>query len=215
MEMIRPYDRSLCKRYLDEATARDLNEAARDMPSWDLTLRQQCDAELLLNGGFSPLTGFMGPADYDGVLENMRLSDGTLWPMPITLDVTEAFAAQVEEGSRIALRDAESMLNAVIDVEHRWVPDRAREAEQLFGTTDTTHPGVNELSHRVRPVYLGGTQHGLAAPVHRDFRDYRYSKRELREYFQRLGRNRVVAGAAGPVCSRDDQMGGSQEYSGR
>ncbi|WP_018865182.1 bifunctional sulfate adenylyltransferase/adenylylsulfate kinase [Thioalkalivibrio sp. ARh3] len=193
MELITPYGGGLCERYVDEATARDLKEAARDMPSWDLTLRQQCDAELLLNGGFSPLAGFMGPADYDGVLENMRLADGTLWPMPITLDVTEAFAAQVEEGSRIALRDAEGMLIAVMDVEHRWTPDRTREAEQVFGTTDTAHPGVNELLHRAGPVYLGGTLHGLEAPVHHDFRNYRYSPRELREYFQKLGWNRVVA----------------------
>ncbi|WP_028484080.1 bifunctional sulfate adenylyltransferase/adenylylsulfate kinase [Thioalkalivibrio sp. ALE17] len=193
MELITPYGGTLCERYVDEATARELNEAARDMPSWDLTERQQCDAELLLNGGFSPLTGFMGPADYDGVLENMRLADGTLWPMPITLDVTEAFAAQVEEGSRIALRDAEGMLIAVMDVEYRWTPDHTREAEQVFGTTDTAHPGVNELLHRTGPVYLGGTLHGLEPPVHHDFRNYRYSPTELREYFQKLGWNRVVA----------------------
>ncbi|MCK7582493.1 MAG: hypothetical protein MZV65_47530 [Chromatiales bacterium] len=67
---------------------------AQEYPSWDLTPRQLCDLELLLNGGFSPLDGFLNQADYDRVVEEMRLSDGTLWPMPITLDVTEEFAGR-------------------------------------------------------------------------------------------------------------------------
>ena len=193
MDLIEPYGGTLCDRYLDEAATRKLKAQARDYLPWDLTPRQACDAELLLNGGFSPLTGFMGPADYAGVVENMRLADGTLWPIPVTLDVSEAFAEQVEEGSRIALRDAEGMLIAVMDVEYRWRPDRAREAQLVYGTRDTAHPGVNELMHRTGPVNLGGTLHGLEPPVHHDFRNYRYSPAELREYFQKLGWNRVVA----------------------
>src|SRR4051794_40483952 len=73
----------------DAPRAAELQAASRDWPSWDLTPRQLCDLELLLNGGFSPLGGFMTRADYDGVCESMRLADGTLWPMPITLDVPE------------------------------------------------------------------------------------------------------------------------------
>ncbi|WP_018938984.1 MULTISPECIES: bifunctional sulfate adenylyltransferase/adenylylsulfate kinase [unclassified Thioalkalivibrio] len=193
MDLIEPYGGTLCDRYLDEGATRELKAQARDYLAWDLMPRQVCDAELLLNGGFSPLTGFMGPADYAGVVENMRLADGTLWPIPVTLDVSEAFAEQVEEGSRIALRDAEGMLIAVMDVEYRWRPDRAREAQLVYGTRDTAHPGVNELMHRTGPVNLGGTLHGLEPPVHHDFRNYRYSPAELREYFQKLGWNRVVA----------------------
>lgn len=193
MGLIEPYGGTLCDRYVGEATARELKDAARDLPSWDLTARQVCDVELLLNGGFSPLTGFMGQADYEGVVENMRLADGTLWPMPITLDVSEAFAEQAAPGSRIALRDAEGVILAVMDVEHRWTPDKGREAQQVFATTDVAHPAVNYLSNRAGSVYLGGTLHGLEPPMHYDFRNYRYGPAELREYFGKLGWNRVVA----------------------
>ncbi|WP_019020991.1 bifunctional sulfate adenylyltransferase/adenylylsulfate kinase [Thioalkalivibrio sp. ALE23] len=193
MDLIAPYGGTLCDRYVDESTARELKEQAQEMPSWDLTERQICDVELLLNGGFSPLTGFMRQADYDGVLDNMRLADGQLWPMPITLDVSEAFAEQAAPGTRIALRDAEGVLIAVMDVEDRWTPDKAREAQQVFSTTDVAHPAVNYLMNRAGAVYLGGTLHGVESPVHYDFRNYRYSPAELREYFRKLGWNRVVA----------------------
>ena len=108
------------------ARAAELQAASRDWPSWDLTPRQLCDLELLLNGGFSPLRGFMTRADYDGVCESMRLAGGTLWPMPITLDVPEAFAQSVAPGSVVALRDAEGVMLAALHVEDVWTPDRTR-----------------------------------------------------------------------------------------
>ncbi|MEM8689253.1 MAG: adenylyltransferase, partial [Pseudomonadota bacterium] len=80
---------------------------AKDLRSWDLTERQLCDIELLLNGAFAPLTGFLGKDDYAGVVSDMRLADGTLWPMPITLDVNAEFAGQTSAGEAIALRDQE------------------------------------------------------------------------------------------------------------
>ncbi|WP_018140848.1 bifunctional sulfate adenylyltransferase/adenylylsulfate kinase [Thioalkalivibrio sp. ALJ7] len=193
MNLISPYGGTLCDRYVDEATARELKDIAREIPTWDLTERQVCDVELLLNGGFSPLTGFMGQADYEGVIEKMRLADGTLWPIPVTLDVSEAFAEQAAPGTRIALRDAEGVTLAVMDVEQRWTPDKTREAELVFGATDLEHPGVNFLMNRSGPVYLGGTLQGIESPVHYDFRNYRYSPAELREYFHKLGWSRVAA----------------------
>jgi hypothetical protein len=88
------------------ARAAELKGHSKDWPSWDLTARQLCDLELLMSGGFSPLRGFMNRADYEGVCHNMRLASGTLWPMPITLDVTEEFAKKLTPGSsKIALRD--------------------------------------------------------------------------------------------------------------
>ena len=100
-----PHGGTLKELYLGESAAEVEKEAAVDYASWDLTPRQVCDIELTLNGAFSPLEGFLSEADYNSVLENMRLTDGTLWPMPITLDVSQAFADEVEVGQKIALRD--------------------------------------------------------------------------------------------------------------
>ncbi len=93
--------------YVSYDSAQKLKLEAADLLSHDLTPRQICDLELLMNGGFNPLKGFLSEADYNGVLDNMRLSDGALWPMPVTLDVTADFADTVELGQDIALRDQE------------------------------------------------------------------------------------------------------------
>ncbi|WP_018718525.1 bifunctional sulfate adenylyltransferase/adenylylsulfate kinase [Arhodomonas aquaeolei] len=191
--LIEPHGGALKELYLDEAAAAAEKERARDYPSWDLTQRQLCDLELLLNGGFSPLEGFLVPADYDRVIDEMRLADGTLWPIPVTLDVSEAFAADIEEGQRIALRDPEGVLLAVMGVEALWRPDREREAQGVFATTDTAHAGVDYLLNRSNPVYLGGRVYGVDEPAHYDFNHLRATPRQLRERFARSGWRRVVA----------------------
>src|SRR5215469_14954335 len=91
---------------------------------------------------------FMTRADYEGVSTAMRLASGVLWPMPITLDVTEAFAKTLTPGGRIALRDPEGVMLAVLNVEDVWQPDRNAEAQSVFGTTSPAHPGVNYLLER-------------------------------------------------------------------
>src|SRR5207302_6696480 len=104
------------------------------------TARQICDLELLMSGGFSPLRGFMSKADYEGVCHNMKLASGTLWPMPITLDVTEEFAKKLTPGSsKVALRDPEGVMLAVLHVEEVWQPDRAAEAKAVFNSTSKAH----------------------------------------------------------------------------
>ena len=90
--LIAPHGGELVQLQVPPARAAELKAHSKDWPSWDLTARQLCDLELLMSGGFSPLRGFMNRADYEGVCHNMRLADGTLWPMPITLDVSEEFA---------------------------------------------------------------------------------------------------------------------------
>ena len=92
---------------VDSQRRAELQAASRDWPSWDLTPRQLCDVELLMNGAFSPLRGFMGRADYESVCSSMHLANGLLWSMPITLDVTEKLARELRPGSMLALRDAE------------------------------------------------------------------------------------------------------------
>ncbi|MGR3455017.1 MAG: adenylyltransferase, partial [Pseudooceanicola sp.] len=91
-------------------SAQKLKGEAASLTSWDLSPRQICDLELLMNGGFNPLKGFLSEEDYNGVVDNMRLADGTLWPMPITLDVSEKFAESIEIGQDIALRDQEGVI---------------------------------------------------------------------------------------------------------
>ena len=126
----------------------ELRAKSRDWSSWDLTPRQLCDLELLLNGGFSPLRGFMGKADYEAVCSSMRLADGTLWPMPITLDVPDEFATQLRSGQSLALRDPEGVMLAVLQVEEIWQADKLAEAQMVFGTTNPEHPGVGYLAQK-------------------------------------------------------------------
>ncbi len=176
-------------------SAQKLKHEAGKLTSWDLTPRQVCDLELLMNGGFNPLKGFLSEEDYDSVVETMRLADGTLWPMPITLDVSEAFAAGVEPGTDIALRDQEGVILAILSVTDKWVPNKVREAEQVFGNgaNDLAHPAINYLHNVAGPVYLGGPITGIQQPVHYDFRGRRDTPNELRAYFRKLGWRKVVA----------------------
>ncbi|SCY73955.1 bifunctional sulfate adenylyltransferase/adenylylsulfate kinase [Paracoccus tibetensis] len=178
--------------YVSPEAALALKDEAGAMPSWDLTPRQICDLELLMNGGFSPLKGFLTEADYDGVVENMRLSSGALWPMPITLDVSEKFSEGLEPGTDIALRDQEGVILAIMSVTDKWLPNKAREAEKVFGADDLAHPAVNYLHNTAGPVYLGGPIKGLQAPTHYDFRARRNTPNELRAMFKKLNWQRVV-----------------------
>jgi sulfate adenylyltransferase len=171
----------------------ELKAASRDWPSWDLTPRQLCDLELLLNGGFSPLTGFMGKADYDGVVSDMRLSDGTLWPIPITLDLPESAAKELKDGAMLALRDPEGVMLAALRVEEIFQPDRKKEAKEVFETDSLEHPGVAYTVNRSNPYYVAGRLEGLQLPSHYDFRSLRDTPARLREEFTRLGWRRVVA----------------------
>ncbi|WP_340300493.1 bifunctional sulfate adenylyltransferase/adenylylsulfate kinase [Roseobacter sp. HKCCD5988] len=179
--------------YVSYESAQKLKLEAAELVSWDLTPRQICDLELLMNGGFNPLKGFLGQEDYDSVVETMRLADGTLWPMPITLDISEDFAAKVETGQDIALRDQEGVILAILSISDKWVPNKAREAEKVFAADDLAHPAVNYLHHVAGPVYLGGAITGIQQPVHYDFRARRDTPNEMRAYFRKLGWKRIVA----------------------
>ncbi|MEM6638020.1 MAG: bifunctional sulfate adenylyltransferase/adenylylsulfate kinase [Pseudomonadota bacterium] len=174
-------------------SAQKLKVEAADLPSWDLSPRQICDLELLMTGGFNPLKGFLSEADYHSVVDTMRLADGTLWPIPITLDVSEAFAETVSPGQDVALRDPEGVILAILSVTDKWTPNKAHEAEKVFGADDDVHPAVNYLHNRAGAVYLGGPITGIQPPVHYDFRARRDTPNELRAYFRKLGWRRIVA----------------------
>lgn len=190
-----PHGGSLKKLLVSPAEATKLKKAAADMPSWNLTPRQICDVEMLLNGGFSPLTGFMNQADYDKVCTDMRLADGTLWSIPITLDVDEDFAKGLKSGQQVALRDREGVVLAVLKVGDVWQPDKDREAELVFGAghNDTAHPAIDYLHNQAGDYYVGGELQGLELPKHYDFNEHRYTPAELREQFKKMGWSKIVA----------------------
>lgn len=183
----------IAELYVSPDSAAKLKVQAGELPSWDLTPRQICDIELLMNGGFTPLKGFLGREDHESVVDNWRLADGSLWPMPITLDVSENFADTIEPGQDIALRDQEGVILAILSVTDKWVADKENEARGIFGTTDIKHPGVNYLMNVAGPVYLGGPVTGIQPPTHYDFKQRRDTPNELRAYFRKLGWHRVVA----------------------
>lgn len=192
-DLIAPYGGELVGLFSNEARVAELKEAALSMPSWDLTERQQADLDLLMNGAYSPLRGFMGRADYEGVLREMRLADGGLWPVPVTLDVAEAAADKLKPGQRVALRDLEGVLLAVLDVEDIWRPDRAAEAQALYGTTDPAHPGVDRLLKRTQAFYVGGRVEGVEPVMYHSFTALRHTPAELRHQFTKQGWVNVAA----------------------
>jgi sulfate adenylyltransferase len=188
-----PHGGKLVDLQVSPTRAKELKEQSRDWPSWDLTPRQLCDLEMLSNGSFSPLTGFMGKADYESVCDKMRLASGLLWTMPITLDVSKEFAEKLKPGSMVALRDPEGVMLAVIKVEDMWEPDRESEGKRVFGTNDTTHPTVNFLMNQSKPVYIGGPVECLQLPVHYDYKDLRRTPQQVRDEFAKNGWTKIVA----------------------
>lgn len=159
---------------------------------WILTPRQRCDLELLLVGGFHPLTGFLTQQDYQTVVSDMRLSTGQLWPMPITLDVHDAFADSVSLNQSIGLYDADNTLLATLLVTDKWQPDKLMEAERVFGTKDIKHPGVNYLLNKAGNWYLGGTVTVVQMPKHYDFIELRQTPQALKYFFAEAGIDKVI-----------------------
>jgi sulfate adenylyltransferase len=192
--LIAPHGGELVQLQVPAERAAELKAQSKDWPSWDLTARQLCDLELLMSGGFSPLRGFMNRPDYEGVCHNMRLKNGTLWPIPITLDVSEELAKKLTPGSsKIALRDPEGVMLAVLHVEDVWQPDRKAEAVAVFNSTSPAHPGADYAINKSHPWYVGGKIEEFQAPSHYDFRSLRLTPAELRAEFGRLGWTKVVA----------------------
>jgi len=192
--LIPPHGGELVDLIAQPGRIAELKAHSREWPSWDLTGRQLCDLELLITGGFSPLRGFLTRADYEGVCHNMRLTSGVLWPIPITLDVTEEFAKKLTPGaSKVALRDPEGIMLAVLQVEDVWQPDRKAEAQAVFASTSAAHPGADYAVNKANPWYVCGKIEGTQIPSHYDFRNLRLTPAEVRTEFARVGWRRVVA----------------------
>ena len=170
-----------------------LKESSTHLLSWQLNDRQICDLELLLNGAFNPLKGFMDKDDYNSVRDNMRLANGDLWPIPINLDVTENFSEQINFGDKIVLRDKEGFPLAILTISDIWKPNLLLEAELVYGTKDINHPGVNYLLNSTNKFYVGGTLNGISYPRHYDYLKFRHSPEDLKKVFKNLGWEKIIA----------------------
>jgi sulfate adenylyltransferase len=189
--LIAPYGGRLVDLLVADAEERDaLAARAGRLRSLQLSPRSLCDLELLATGAFSPLDRFMGEADYQRVLAEMRLANGMLFPIPVTLPAPEDFPAR--PGDEIALRNAKNELLAVMTVQERFAWDWQAEARQVYGTTDVRHPLVAEINGWGR-VYLSGSLNVLALPRHYSFTDLRRTPAQVRALLERLGHANVVA----------------------
>ncbi|MEW6518547.1 MAG: bifunctional sulfate adenylyltransferase/adenylylsulfate kinase [Thermodesulfobacteriota bacterium] len=170
-----------------------LKQEAIGLPSFDLNLRQLCDLELLLNRAFYPLDGYLNQADYQSVLAHMRLTDHTVWPMPICLDVPGKIAEPLRVGDRLGLNDQEGFLLAILTVSDIWQPDKQQEAAAVFGTDNAKlHPGVKNLYENSNDWYIGGTLEGISLPIHYDFKEIRLSPAESHRRFSLNGWRHIL-----------------------
>ena len=194
--LIEPHGGKLIDLMVTPERREELRELSREIPSWDLTPRQLCDLELLLNGGFSPLAGFLGQADYESVCEPMRLADGTLWPMPITLDVTEALAdaARAGRAARPARPRGRDARRAPRRGRCGSPTARPRPRRSSAPPTEPT-PASAHLLNRTNPSYVGGPRRGRSQlPSHYDFRDAApHARPSCAHEFARLGWRKIVA----------------------
>jgi sulfate adenylyltransferase len=173
------------------AEADALRERADRLPMVTLNARTLSDLELLAVGGYSPLNGFMTRADYLGVVNDMRLTSGERWPMPITLAVSQDEAASIQEGSEVAIADELGKRLAVMTVTEKFDYDKSHEARNVFRTEDEAHPGVTAL-YAQGDTLLGGSVQVFVLPGHDDFPAYRLTPAQTRAEFQRRGWKTVV-----------------------
>jgi len=160
-----------------------------------LNERQVCDLELLLNGAFHPLNGFMTQKEYDSVLSDMKLPNGDVWPIPIILDISKAIKEEnnIDTNSKIALRDHEGFLIATLTISDIWKANKEKEAEDIYGTKDKYHPGVKYLYESIGEYYLGGSLEIAELPKHYDYQLIRHTPEELKKQFKKMGWDKVVA----------------------
>lgn len=188
--LIPPYGGQLCNLFVGKDEREELLSKAVTLPSLQLSLRSQCDLELLATGAFSPVDGFMGKADYLSVLENMRLENGLLFPIPITLPISDE--VEVKIGDEIALRSAKFELLAVMKVDEIYQWDLELEAKAVAGTIDTSHPLVAEM-HSWGNRYISGQIKIIDLPKNPDFKELRLTPAETRSELAKLGNANVVA----------------------
>jgi sulfate adenylyltransferase len=192
MGLIAPHGGTLIDRSLDGEARDEWLRAAPALPSLTLDAREEADLELIANGAFSPLEGFLGEADYESVRDQRRLADGRVWTIPVTLSTTAEQARTLTTGEAVALRGGDGRLLAVLHLAEIFSRDKRAEAEAVYRTTEEKHPGVAAL-YAQRDVLLGGRV-SLIEEVNRSaFANYRFTPARLRALFEQRGWQRIVA----------------------
>lgn len=181
----------LINREVSDLLKKELLAESKSLSAITLNPWSLSDLELIAIGGFSPLTGFMNEADYTTVVEDLHLSNGLVWSIPITLPVTEDKAKQLEIGTRVALYGEDEHLYGVLELEEKYTYDKEKEAQHVYGTTDVDHPGVKKVYEK-GSVYLAGPIYLLDRPKHDDFVDYHLDPAETRQLFNDLNWKTVV-----------------------
>jgi len=188
----RPHGGKLIDLLVDDERAAMLKNLSLSIPEIILNDRQLCDLELLANGAFSPLTGFMCRPDYESVLDRMRLQDDVLWPLPVCLDVSRIQGEALDTGQSVALRDPEGFLLAILHIEDLWPIDKEKEARLTHDSEEQIRQGLDRLQHHTGDVYVGGKLELLSLPIHYDSRGLRNSPREIRSTYGKLGWDRTI-----------------------
>jgi sulfate adenylyltransferase len=189
--LIEPYGGTLIDLTVPAHAHEELKDYANHLRSLQLSARSVCDLELLVTGAFSPLDRFMGQADYERVLDEMRLANGSIFPIPITLPIDQnELTPRLDE--EIALRDSRNNLLAVMTVEEIYHWDLQETAQKVFGTLDPRHPLVAEM-HRWGRLNISGKLRVLDLPRHYDFQDLRQTPAQVRDRLAQIGRSNVVA----------------------
>ncbi len=201
---IKPYGGELCNLVLPAKESENLKQESANYPTVTLTQRQACDLELLMNGAYSPLQGFMSEADYESVVHTKHLQNGLLWPMPITFDAPKDFTEkhEIQIGSKIALQDGEGFMLAVLSIESIWTPNKKTEAEKVYGTTSQEHPGVHYLNEETHAIYIGGSIKGVQLPDSYVFGTYRRTPLQQRALFAKKGWRKVIAYQTSKIIHR-------------
>ena len=193
--LVSPHGGTLVNRMVDADSLETLRTQAASLPRIEMSAKQACDLEMIAMGAFSPLTGFVKEADFRSICTDMRLADGTVWPIPATLAVDDDVKGTLEVGSRAALYHNDGTLMAVIDVEEVYAHDRDIELSGVFRTTDNAHPGVAQVLAE-GDWLVGGTVHVLTVlPEHEpgeQFTEYRLTPEQTRAEFTKRGWSTVA-----------------------
>ena len=182
--MINPHGNTLVTFHLSKGDLQEYSELSNTIASLTLTLKQQCDLEMISNGAFSPLLTFNNQKDYEEVLLNNKLLNGAIWPIPIVLDVPDKFLKALDKNEHISLRNAEGFLLAILKVKEFWSPNKKDEANSVFKTIDQNHPGVDYLFNHTNSNYISGELVPIQSNKYFDFTHLRKSPQEVRDLFR-------------------------------
>lgn len=192
METIKPHGGTLINREVSGAERDALIESSKEMKRIDLNAREVSDIEMIAIGAFSPLVGFMGRADYEGVRDNMHLSNGLPWTIPVTLSVSTETAAGLQEGQSLALYQEGDHLLAVLHLVEKYTYDKELEAQKVYRTTEAAHPGVAAV-YAQKEVLLGGPITLINHPLNAAFPEFRRTPAQTRAIFAEKKWRRIVA----------------------